>query len=499
MRRVRLFILDRSAFIVSRRNRGKGWVCYDPPVSISPQLLPLLDLPVLPRRVAAPRAAPGSGVAYHLVTLGCPKNVVDSESLETLLARGGHVPADRPSAADLLVVNTCGFIDASKEESINAVLRLAARKRPDQTLVVAGCLTQLYGDELGREIPEIDHIFGVDQWEQVARLAGGGERAPYDIPAAAAPIARGPSAYLKISDGCNAPCTFCIIPTIKGRLASAKAGDLVARAQALVAAGARELVLVAQDSTAYGEDLGHRDGLADLLPLLAEAVPGTWLRLMYAYPGRVSERLVAAMAAIPEVVPYLDMPLQHGSPSMLKRMRRPANMVMVRRTLERLRAAMPVIALRTSLITGFPGETEAEFEELLAFVREARFDRLGVFTYSPQERTPAATMAAQIPERVKHERRAAVLELQQGISLAKHQALVGSELTVLIEQAGDGGRRGKTKAAAPVSVGRSYRDAPEVDGTVIVQGTAAVGEFVRVRVTEALPYDLAAVPAGDAR
>lgn len=443
--------------------------------------LTLLDAPPTPRRATDIVAAlPGAGsVAYHLVTLGCPKNVVDSESFEAIMRGAGHVPVDRPSAADLLVVNTCGFIDASKEESINTVLELVTDKRPGQRLVVAGCLTQLYGNELAREIPEIDEIFGVDKWHEIAALAGGAPRAAYDIPFEGPVGPRRVSAYLKISDGCNAPCTFCIIPTIKGQLTSTSAGELVRRARQLVAEGARELVLVAQDSTAYGEDLGMRDSLADLLRMLADAAPGVWLRLMYAYPGRVSPRLIRAMAEIPEVVPYLDMPLQHGSVSMLKRMRRPANMAMVRRTLASLREAMPEIALRTSVIVGFPGETEAEFDELLDFVREARFDHLGVFTYSPQERTPAAAMASQIPERVKRARRAAVMELQQGISLANNNALVGRELDVLVEA-----------SAASGAQGRSYRDAPEVDGTVQISGAASPGDLVRVRITEARPYDL---------
>ncbi|MGE0540382.1 MAG: 30S ribosomal protein S12 methylthiotransferase RimO [Dehalococcoidia bacterium] len=437
-----------------------------------------------PQSVADAKPAPAGGAAYHLVTLGCPKNVVDSETFESIMRRAGHVPVDRPSAADLLVVNTCGFIDASKEESINAVLELAADKRPHQKLVVAGCMTQLYGEELAGEIPEVDDIFGVNQWEEVAALVGNEPRAAYDIPYEGMLGPRRVSAYLKISDGCNAPCTFCIIPTIKGRFTSIGAGELVQRARQLVEEGARELVLVAQDSTAYGEDLGRRDALPDLLRLIAGAVPGTWLRLMYAYPGRVSRRLIAAMAEIPEVVPYLDMPLQHGSVSMLRRMRRPANMTMVRRTLAELREAMPNIALRTSLIVGFPGETEAEFEELLAFVREVQFDHLGVFTYSPQERTPAATMDGQLSERVKRTRRAAVMKQQQGITFAKNRALVGTELDVLIESTDANG----------TATGRSHRDAPEVDGAVHVRGAAQPGDVIRARVTEAQPYDLFGVP-----
>jgi ribosomal protein S12 methylthiotransferase len=259
---------------------------------------------------------------------------------------------------------------------------------------------------------------------------------------------------------------------------------LAAQARLLAREGARELVLVAQDSTAYGEDLGVRDALPDLLRLLAETVPEVWLRLMYAYPGRVSERLIRTMAELPQVVHYLDVPLQHGSTATLKRMRRPANLGMVRRMIADLRAAMPDIALRTSFITGFPGETDAEFQELLEFVQEIRFDHVGVFTYSQQERAVSGSFADQVPERVKRARRKRVMEAQQRISLEKHQALVGQELTVLVEGvAGDG--------TQPSVVGRSYRDAPEVDGSVICRGQATAGEFVRVRITEAMPYDLA--------
>ena len=428
---------------------------------------------------------------YHLVTLGCPKNTVDSEQLERLLLAGRHTPTVRPSDADLLIVNTCGFIDASKEESVNTILRLAALKKPGQKLVAAGCMTQLYGDEVASEIPEVDHIFGVNQWESVAALAAGERKAPWDIPVTSSPMVARTSAYLKISDGCNAPCTFCIIPQIKGRFTSASAGQIVGEARRLVAEGARELVLVAQDSTAWGEDIGLRDGLADLLHVLADSLPERpWLRIMYAYPGRVSPRLIDAMATIPNVVHYLDMPLQHASVKMLKRMRRPANMEMVRRTLADLRSAMPDIALRTSLIVGFPGETESEFSELKDFVGEVRFDHAGVFTYSPQDGTPSATMDAQVPEKIKRRRRAELMEIQQTISNERNRSLIGSELTVLIEASS----RERSGSGRVVSVGRSYRDAPEVDGVVIVRGEFAPGTLLPVRVTGAMPYDLVAEP-----
>jgi ribosomal protein S12 methylthiotransferase len=428
---------------------------------------------------------------YHLVTLGCPKNTVDSETFERLIRAGGHTPTVRPSDADLLVVNTCGFIDASKEESVDAILRLAAIKKPGQRLVAAGCMTQLYGDEVAREIPEVDHVFGVDQWAQVAALAGAEPEAPWDIPATGSPMLARTSAYLKISDGCNAPCSFCIIPQIKGRFTSAAAGAIVAEARRLVAAGARELVLVAQDSTAWGEDFGVRDGLAGLLRLLAESLPEQpWLRVMYAYPGRVTPRLIEAMATLPNVVHYLDMPLQHASVPVLRRMRRPSNMAMVRQTLADLRAAMPDIALRTSLIVGFPDETQQEFEELKRFLEEVRFDHVGVFTYSPQEGTPSATLPGAVPERVKQRRRRELMELQQAISLERHRALIDTELTVLVEASS----RGRDASREPISVARSYRDAPEVDGVVLVRGEFAPGTLLPVRITRAMPYDVFAEP-----
>ena len=427
---------------------------------------------------------------YHLVTLGCPKNTVDSERLERLLAERHAAPTVRPSDADLLIVNTCGFIDASKEESIDAILRLAAVKKPGQRLVAAGCMTQLYGDEVAQEIPEVDSIFGVDCWDDVAALADERQDAPYDIPLTSSPMLHRTSAYLKISDGCDAPCTFCIIPQIKGRLSSASAGQIVADARRLVAEGAKELVLVAQDSTAWGEDLGKRDALAELLRILSEALPEQpWLRIMYAYPSRVTPKLIATMAELPCVLPYLDVPLQHGDAAMLARMKRPHNLAKVRAMVAELRAAMPEIALRTSIIVGFPGESEDEFARLKEFIAEIRFDHVGVFTYSPQEGTPAGSMPDQLSEKLKKRRRAELMELQQGIAAEIGRAQVGREFDVLIEAASKQ-RRGE----AVVAVGRSYRDAPEVDGVMLVRGSFAPGSIVRARVSQSLAYDLIAEP-----
>jgi len=437
---------------------------------------------------------------YHLVTLGCPKNVADSSKLEGLLRKGCHEPTDRPGRADLIVVNTCGFLEAAREQSINAILRLALRKRPRQKLVVAGCLSRLYARQLQEEIPEIDALFGVEAWEEVAALAGTAarpraarlsrEQPPFDTPGMSGSPYR--SAYLKISDGCNALCTFCLIPRIKGRLHSAEPEALVAEARRLAAQGVQELVLVAQDTTAYGRDRGQRDALPDLLERLAEAVPQvSWLRVMYAYPGRVSARLARTMASLPQVCHYLDIPLQHASPAVLRRMRRPSDLGRVRQMFDRLRGAMPDIALRTTFIVGYPGETEAEFEELLDLVREQRFDHVGAFIYSPEPGTPAARAPEQVPEAVGRRRYRRLMRVAQEVSLARNREWVGRELTVLVESEGaSAGRDGRTLEGPEVFAGRSYRDAPEVDGLVLGPGRPPPGSMVRVRVEQALPYDL---------
>ncbi len=425
---------------------------------------------------------------YHLVTLGCAKNTVDSMRLERSLRHARHQATASAGEAELLLVNTCGFIDDAKDESLEVIAELDAERRPDQQLYVLGCLTQIAEEEVRRAVPAVDATFGVEAWDTVAASLGPGSP-DFDIPQPA-PLATGPSAYLKISDGCDRPCTFCIIPTIKGRMHSEPDDWLIAEARALAASGVRELVLVAQDSTAYGEDRAQRDGLAELLERLAEAVPEVrWLRLMYAYPGRVTPRLAETMARLPNVTPYLDMPLQHGSPSVLKRMRRPSLRV-ARRSLATLREAMPDAALRTTFIVGFPGETEQEFEELLDFVEEQRFDHVGAFTYSPQTGTPAADLGEPVPHEVASERYGRLMELAQQISMERNRELVGSELEVLIES----DEPSEQEDGSRFVVGRSYRDAPEVDGLAFVRGEYAAGEFVRVRVDTALPYDLVCTP-----
>ncbi len=434
---------------------------------------------------------------YHIVTLGCAKNVADSERIGRVLGDGAHRAVAAPAGADVIIVNTCGFIDASKEESVNTILGLAAEKKRGQQLVVAGCLTALHGAELKAEVPEIDAVFGAEDWSGIGAYAQtitpiqlDSQR--YDIPETS--VQRRPSAYLKISDGCNAPCTFCIIPKMKGKLHSTPADELIAEAQRLAGQGVREIVLVAQDSTDYGRDFGLRDGLPELLERIAAAVPDVpWLRLMYAYPGHVTRRLAETMARLPNMAHYIDIPLQHAAENMLRRMRRPSNTAMVRDMLAMLREIMPDIALRTTFIVGYPGETEDEFNELLAFVREEAFDHVGCFTFSPQTESPAASEPDPVPERIKKRRQRALMEIAQQVSLIRNRAMAGREIDVLVESATT---QRRDDVDGGFVVGRSYRDAPEVDGLVLLQGSHAPGDFVRARVTRTLAYDLVAEPVG---
>ncbi len=443
--------------------------------------------------------------SYYLLTLGCPKNQVDSDGMAALLARQGYRLIENPRWADVLIVNTCGFLEASKEESIAALQDLGKRKRRDQVLVAAGCLAERNGAEILSRAPEVDGLLGTRRWMDIAALVGQlrvsipgkakGKRTfgriemlgDPETSAEAPPTPRGAvqhaSAYLKISDGCNAPCAFCSIPSFKGKLRSHPFAAIVAEAQALTAAGAKELVVVAQDTTDYGRDRGEANGLPrlpQLLQAIAHRADGLrWLRLMYAYPGHVSNELIETMSSTPTILPYLDIPLQHGHRETLRRMRRPSNLDMVHDTIDRLRTAMPDIALRTTFIVGFPGETEAEFQALLDFVQTIRFDRVGAFTFSPEPGTPAADLPDQIPDAVKQERWQQLMATQQPISLAANQAQIGRRLTVLVEGQ-DGG----------LSLARSYRDAPEIDGYVLVDGRHPAGAMIDVYISGALEYDL---------
>ena len=431
---------------------------------------------------------------YHIVTLGCPKNTTDSARIARTLESVGHESTPDRRDADVVVLNTCGFIDEAKRESAQAANLLAAEREDGQRLFVTGCWSQIERERVEAAV-DVDAIFGIEAWDDI-RAAIGADAAPLerDIPAGGAGQAGQPSAYLKISDGCARPCTFCNIPQIKGRQFRSAAPDaLIAEARELTDRGARELVLVAQDSTSYGWEWGDADGLARLLERLAAEVPAArWLRLMYAYPGFVTPALIETMAAVPQVCRYLDIPLQHGSVETLRRMKRPHNMRMVRDTLERLRAAMPDIAIRTTFIVGFPGETKREFAELLDFCREARFDRAGAFTYSPQPGTPAAAMDGQLSERVKRRRHRQLMTLLEAIAAERNAEQVGRELEILVES--EPGQT--TEDGAPVFAGRSYREAPEVDGLVFCDGVAAPGAMPKVRITQSLGHDLWATPIG---
>ncbi len=437
---------------------------------------------------------------FYLLSLGCSKNTVDSNSMASLLSRAGFGGVSQPDDASILIVNTCGFIESARQESINALRELVEAKQQNQLLIAAGCMAQRYGSEIVDWVPGIDGVIGTRRWMDIVpfvrKLRQRKHPEPlYHLPDEARTVGRdekdtlraavtGPSAYLKIADGCRRPCAFCAIPQIKGTLVSRPMATIIAEAVRLQAAGIQELIIIAQDTTDYGHDLGLRNGLSSLLKEITRAAPHIpWIRLMYAYPGYVSDELIETMASLPQIVKYLDIPLQHGHRETLKRMRRPANTEWVYGTVEKLRQAMPDIAIRTTFIVGYPGETDEEFASLKQFVKELKFDRVGAFTYSFEASTPSAMVSWQVPEAIKLARQAELMELQQQISLAKNQEQVGRILPVLVEGYGDN-----------VSIGRSYRDAPEIDGLVMIPGELPLGEMVPIRIDGAMIYDLTGVP-----
>ncbi|MFO7944783.1 MAG: 30S ribosomal protein S12 methylthiotransferase RimO [Anaerolineales bacterium] len=445
---------------------------------------------------------------FHMVSLGCAKNTVDSDGMAQILNHDGFSPVDSPSEAEVLIVNTCGFIRPAREESYKVLRDLVNHKEPGQVLIAAGCLTQRYGQEVVRQVPRLDGVLGTRRWmdilEVVNTLRKGDRAEPlYHLPevntvgrdtrGAIQAHLQGTSAYLKIADGCRRPCAFCAIPLIKGTLVSRPIAEILDEARLLRDNGVREINLIAQDTTDYGHDLGMENGLARLLVNLTEAVPDVdWIRVLYAYPGYVTDRLIDVMASHPQILPYLDMPLQHGHPDTLRRMHRPANVEWVYETVEKLREAMPEIALRSTFLVGFPGETQEEFEALLGFIEDIQFDRVGTFTFSFEQGTPSESLGDPIPEDVKEARKEELMVRQQNISLAKNQALVGKTLNVLME--GQGMIEGTTDM---ITLGRSYRDAPEIDGMVIVEGEVPVGDIVPVEINGAMVYDLTAVPVDE--
>jgi ribosomal protein S12 methylthiotransferase len=436
---------------------------------------------------------------FHLVSLGCAKNSVDSESMSQLLTADGYRAVKEPSQASVLIVNTCGFIGPAKEESLDVLHELADGKRRDQVLIAAGCLTQRYGAEVAQRVPGVDGVLGTRRWMDIVQVVRELRSGPHPEPLYHLPESptvgtderdtlrasvAGASAYLKIADGCRRPCAFCAIPLIKGTAVSRPMETILGEARKLRDGGVRELVLIAQDTTDYGHDLGMNEGLATLLERLTDAVPDLdWIRIMYAFPGYVTDRLIEVMANRHQVLPYLDMPLQHAHPKTLQRMRRPSNVAWVHKTLAKMRTALPRLAIRTTFIVGYPGETEEEYRTLLDFVDEIRFDRVGTFKFSFEPGTASEPLGDPVPAEVKEERWSRLMEKQQAISLQINQSYVGQTLDVLIEGYGEG-----------LSIGRSYRDAPEIDGLILVEAKLPVGEIVPVKITGAMAYDLTGVP-----
>lgn len=426
----------------------------------------------------------------RIVTLGCPKNDVDSEEIAGVLVEAGYtVAGDRP--ADVTVINTCGFLEASKQESIEAI-RKAVRSKGKGRVVVAGCLAQRMGEELQRLAPGADAYVGVGHMgrfdsivgETMTRTSGPlvDVRPPHHRWADVSTRARAGnpwSAYLKVSEGCDHKCTFCTIPSFRGPHASKPVERLVAEAQHLASTGCRELNLIAQDATQYGYDLYKEFTLPRLLREL-DAVDGIeWIRLLYFYPNRLTDEVIEAMASLPKVLPYIDIPLQHAHADVLRRMKRPWDGERYLALFAKLRTAMPYCAIRTTFIVGFPGETDEHYRYLLDFVEAADLDRVGAFVFSREPGTPAHDMEDQVPGRVKRERYDGLLRRQQRISKAKNEAWVGKSLDVLVEGSQDGWL-----------VGRSFRDAPEIDGLVYVRGEAAPGSIASAVVTQAAEYDL---------
>jgi len=428
-----------------------------------------------------------------------------------LLMNADYEPVENPTKASILIVNTCGFIGPAREESINELKKLAAQKQKNQLLIAAGCLTQRYGVEVAKQVPGLDGILGTRRWMDILKVVDQLRASPhpepvYHLPESAtigtdeqgilrASLAGEKTAYLKIADGCRRPCAFCAIPLIKGTAVSRPLETIVAEARELREMGIRELILVAQDTTDYGHDLGMKDGLAILLEKLTDEVPEMdWIRIMYAYPGYVTDRLIEVMSSRKQILPYLDLPLQHAHPQTLARMKRPAKIEWVHQTLAKMRTAMPDpstgfpttlaqtrqrLSIRTTFIVGYPGETEQEFQALIDFIQEIRFDRVGAFKFSFEPGTTSEALGDSVPAEVKDERWERLMSAQQKISLQINQSYVGKTLDVLVEGYDNG-----------MTIGRSYRDAPEIDGLVFAEGRAPIGEIVKVKISGALAYDL---------
>ena len=430
------------------------------------------------------------------ISLGCDKNLVDSEVMLGLLDSRGYQIVDDETIADVIVVNTCCFIHDAKEESIQTILEMAEYKKTGRlkALVVTGCLAQRYQQEIIDEIPEVDAVLGTASYDKIAEAideALGGHTEMYledidrlpQVSSKRLVTTGGHYAYLKIAEGCDKHCTYCIIPKVRGNFRSVPMEQLLKEAKELAEGGVKELILVAQETTVYGQDIYGEKSLHRLLRELCKIDGIQWIRLLYCYPEEIDANLIQVMKEEPKICHYLDLPIQHASDAILKKMGRRTSKAQLVDTIRTLREEIPDITLRTTLITGFPGETEEQHQELVAFVDEMEFDRLGVFTYSPEENTPAAEMPDQIPEEVKEDRQAELMELQQEIAFDLAEDMIDREVLVMIE--------GKV-ADENAYVGRTYRDAPNVDGLIFINTDEELmsGDFAKVKVTGAMEYDL---------
>lgn len=434
---------------------------------------------------------------YHLISLGCPKNLVDSESMAQLLNNHGLTPTSKPQDAEYLIVNTCGFLLAAREEAIAVLTDLASEKMPWQKLIAAGCMTEHHRQEIISAVPGIDGLLGTRCWMDILEVIKATKDQHQPIPYAHFPktltvgrdekgtnraAVQGGSAYLKIADGCRRACSYCMIPRIKGSLVSRPMDKIIRDAKTLQDKGIKEIILIAQDITDYGHDLNLQGGLTTLLETLVKAIPEIpWIRLMYTFPGYVTEPLIQIMRSEAQILPYIDMPLQHADPKILQSMRRPKDVQGVIKTLSHIRSVLPQIALRSTFIIGYPGEDEAAFQKLIDFIQTVRFDHIGVFPYSFEPGTPAEHLGDPIPEHVKVERIEQLMQIQGDISFERNQQFIGKRLDVLIEGIDEENN---------IAIGRSYRDAPEIDGLVVVEGLAAIGEIEQVQINRAITHDL---------
>ncbi len=432
--------------------------------------------PIAPEKIAR-----SDGKSVHIVTLGCSKNVVDSETLAGLLRRNRIRLVDEAEGADAVIVNTCGFIDLAKEESVNTILAAAAMRKEGDigSLYVAGCLSERYQSDLEQEIPEVDAWFGVTDFTNILRTISPNHK--YDLISERYVPPGSKSAYLKISEGCDNPCSFCAIPLMRGGHRSRSADEILLEARHLASEGVRELVVVGQDTTYWGKDLFGERRLAELLQKLGNVRGIEWIRLMYAYPSRFPYDILPVIRDTPTICNYMDMPIQHVSDPVLKSMRRGLSRKTMMGLIERIKKEIPGIALRTTLIVGYPNEGEKEFEELLEFVRFAEFDRLGVFAYSQEENTVAHDMEDPVPAEVKQERIARIMEAQREISARRNEALTGEKMKLMVEKELEG-----------EYLCRSERDAPEVDGQVYVKTETVLkpGDFINAEITGSLDFDL---------